>query len=721
MDYKIKRILTVGRYEKLGEEKCPTTGVILTRYKDTRTQKDFLTFKSYEDAKKYYMPWVGHNEEALKWYIENAVLESQVLQSTIEVIEFETPFGLRYQRNTLHGFSFGKSDFITGVHLPVNTTSRFPSDWFYLNTPMSSDDKLTIGIGDFTLSKNKSYSQKLTIEEFKKIMMKKGKFYTPYIFENNHRKQEKARIEENSITLLCIDIDDEDNIYEVLKEFENGKPVDTLLNRTTYYLRQVSKSGKGLHIFIPVKVKNKKQMDQILAYMQLEYKGLADISIYEPARLIFSSPYKIEEVCKVALARDFYKDKQLMEKEEVKELHYRLQRHQLSEEGHKNYVKKDGPLYIRTYIDGDRLLKYFKEKHGKLTSKKLFATQISISNNEKTTSEPQTSSNKKVQELKSEAIATVRGEKLHNPKLKSEVRRFQQGLIGFIQELSEKVGFPFKIYEHYDENGKVKRYYQISVSPNEKTPFDIFFYEDNPEFFYFQSENALRHFPWCYKYIVSYTQDGRPVLHISHLIKVLQWVCKNFDYKITKAEFWNLVMKYKLHERYIYSHFEKVEGYVVEFIKELMKKPSSPVLVKKFVPSDIISRSKVFRALRNELEKLGFKFKRTQNGLVVWWEEVNENELKETGFKGLPPRLRKILREFFAKVKVKWYEEWLEEVLEIEWVKNLWWWIHRYVDEKARYWESLFKRRLRDDEFVFWEDKMKLISAKAYVITKLVA
>jgi len=739
LTYKVKRIYKVSRYEKVGEEKDSISGIILTRFKDKKTNQTFLTFKSYEDAEKYYEYWLGHDKQALKWYVDNAILTKDIENddSGVEVCEFETENGLRYTR-PIH-FEWGKTSFQYGIHLPASPDIvDLPPGWFNINEIMKEDKKIIIGIGS-TVNMGKSFTKEISIDDFMKLMRAKGKFYTPYVFENNKRNKENAYRPENTITMLCIDIDNEDQIIEFFSSVR-----ETFFGKVTYYLKQTSKSGKGVHIFIPLKVKDKIELDRILNYMQIELKGLADISIYEPARLIFSSPYPIEEVSYVALASVLFTNETLTEREPVKELHDRLKEHQLTREGRKNYVKNSGFLYIRTYVSGEKLLKYFEEKHGKLTSKKLFSIQVKESekigdsealkdesntkpfegrrkfNNGQICKSQSKSETALRENLRSLACATVKG-KL-NSFLKKEVKYYGEGIIGLIRELSDMVGFPFKEYKQYDKDGNViGKYYQISLSPNEKTPMDIFLYDNNPEFFYFQSENALRHLPKEFRYIVSYTSDGRPCLHISWLIKILYFIIRNFKPDFDRTKIRELIKKYQIHNKYLYTHFEEVSNYTVMLIKALTKKKGKPVRVTKYIPKEIVSKSKVWKAIRMELERLGFVFKRKRGGLVVWYEGISEEELKETSFKGLPPNIRKALNTFFEEIKVTWYAEWVENELEHQWVKNMWYWVTKAVADVVDEWEKLFGKKLRSYDWLWWEDKGKLISAKSYVITKMVA
>jgi hypothetical protein len=719
MNYKIKRVLEVNRYRKVEEVKDEISGVTLVRYLDTRENKEFLTFKSKDDARKYYEPWIGNNEEALQFYVESAILESELDKNSFSVIEYETEKGFRYQPNIFHNFSFGKGDFTLGVHIPIVRTPDYPPGWFFFNVPMKTDDKIVIGVGSVT-NMGKSYKKEVTIDEFIKIMQAKGKFYTPYIFENNKRQKRYAIRPENTITMICIDLDDIELLPDLLKIKENGKIANTLLNRTTYYLQQISKSGKGLHIFIPVKVKSKSQLDKILIYMQMEMRDIADISIYEPARLIFSSPYRIEEVAKIALAKEFYTNKELTEREPYSEYQARIKAHQLTVDGRRNYLRNSGILYIRTYIDGNKLIRWFEDKFGKITSKKIFSIQLGKSeedNNDNSAELLSTQSQSNNNDI--QYLARVEGD-LVPPDKKRRVRSYNRGLIPLVQELSEVVGFPFKRYESFDEKGRKKVYYQISISPYEKTPMDCFWYLNNPEFIYFQSSNALRHLGKL-KYVVSYTTYGRPTLHISHFIKMLWIIVKNFSPDFRKEKFLELVKKHNIHERYIYSHFEEIENYIVEMIRKLKSKGNKPIRVNKFIPKEIISTSKVWKSMRHELEKLGFKFKRTREGLVFWYEGKNEDDILNTSWYGLPPKLRKELRKFFESLNITWYAEIVEERLEDAWIKRQWYWVYYYVCDVMEKWEQIFKKRLYDNDFLLWIDKGRLIKAKSYVIGKMVA
>jgi len=744
MEYRVERIVQVSRYKKLGEEVDRTTGIVFVKYYDRHKKTEFSAFKSKEDARKYWEYWIGHDPEALKFYISSATIEGEFSDFTRDVIEFETPNGNRYLSYYKTDFSFGKdSNFTFGVHVPKGTTPYYPTGWWNLNVPMKPEDKLIIGVGS-QVNMGKAFTKELTIDEFIKLMEAKGKFYTPFVFENNKRNKANAYRPENSLTMICIDVDDDLNLIDILKEKDKNGFVNSFLNRVTYYLEQVSKSGEGYHFFVPVKVKDTQQLLKILNYLQLEYKGIADISVFEPARLIFSSPYRIKEVSRIAVTRNFYADVELTQLEPASERLERIKSHQLTIEGHKNYVRNDGALYIRTYVDGDRLVKWFEEKHGKLTSKKLFSVQVtsnrqsisSISNeNSKVSTKPlgrgKKSDNGQIDkrggkfwdELKASTIATVKGD-LNPVSDKSKVREYQSGLIGLIKELSKLAGFKFYEFNRYDKDGNVVgNYYQISVSPDEKSPMDIFLYDNNPEFFYFQSKNALRHFPKIFEEIVSYTTDGRPCLHISWLIKLLSFISKNFKPDFNTAKIKDLIKKYGIHEKYLYSHFEEVEGYVVELIKALIKKKGKPVRVSKYIPKEIISKSRVWRSFRKELESLGFVFERKRGGLVVYWDEEKKKDIDYLKYnsKGLSPKLRKTFKKFFAVVSQEtWFEE-IVVILEENWVKHMVYWVRKMVGEELRKWEMMFKRKLRSGEMLWYEDKQKPISALSYVITRMVA
>jgi len=322
---------------------------------------------------------------------------------------------------------------------------NFCSNRFTFITPfvfsLKEDEAHRYGYkGEYFVRRNSDYA----------FIPKEAEFF-PLFFDFDITKKEKGEI-------VSIDEEKEKKVISFLKCLENM--FENIFVR-------VSRSGINIHALIVLDLRNVKpsQRDlmvrkvfKFLKHFDFPYK-LYD-NIYDYARLIFNSPFPFIPV----KANEPVDINRFFEKFYLAVLSY-------VDEEDRDYI--DAEFKTLEYIISAKNLKELENSDKKVKEEK------QVREKRRKEVEKIVKNTKKLKDISKETVEKAL--RLFGVYMRNS--RLNLSFFGALCKIFSKF-FDVRVYD---------KYFQVSISPNEKTKFDIYMYYDDPRYFYLQSENSVRH------------------------------------------------------------------------------------------------------------------------------------------------------------------------------------------------------------------------------------
>jgi len=251
---------------------------------------------------------------------------------------------------------------------------------------------------------------------------------------------------------------------------------------------RLSKSGKNFHLVVFVDVENIKNKTLYVKKLLNFVKNLSSIvkelpydeKIYDYSRLIFNSPYAFVPI-KLKKPEDALKFPQKLKKA--------IKLYLKSINKPKEYIAIEQEYIDLLYQTIFNETKSSEELEEKAKEFKKFIRKLEKKELKEIRKLIERSKRKQIVKLDEEKTKKIINTYINTILKYKEKKTF----FYLVLKLFLDLGFKVKVYGNNTKQISEKSYLQVSISPDENTPFDIYIYFNDVRFFYLQSENSIRH------------------------------------------------------------------------------------------------------------------------------------------------------------------------------------------------------------------------------------